>query len=73
MKIDSTKELLGEIKKEMFMNGYTNVNLAQKRGVSRQTITSFFKSNNPRFNSILEILDAMNAELYIEIKKKDEE
>lgn len=72
MKIESSKELLGEIKKNMFINGYTNEDLAQKRNVTKQTISSFFKSNNPRFNSILETVDALDAELYIEIKNKDE-
>ena len=71
MKVTTSKEFLGEIKKYQFINDLSNEEIAQKRGVSRQTVSSFFYKQNPRIENILETIDAMDAELYIEIRKKE--
>lgn len=75
MKVTTTKEFLGEIKKYQYVNELSYEAIAQKRGVTRQTVGSFFTKKNPRLENILETIDAMDAELHIEIRKKvkDEE
>ena len=75
MKISSGIELLAEIKRYMYLNGYTNETIAQNRKVSKQNVHSFFNSNtkNPTINSVLETLNALDAELHIEIIKKDKD
>ena len=72
MVIKTSKELLGEIKKYMYMNGFNNESIAKKRHITKQSVSSFFKTENPRIDSILETIAAMNCELHIEIKNKDE-
>lgn len=71
MIIKSSLELLGEIRKFMFLNKYNNETIASKRNVSAQSISNFFNSSNPNFNTILETIDALDSELYIEIRKKE--
>lgn len=75
MRITTTKELMAELKRFQFLTEKSNEEIAQKRGVSRQTVSSFFNRQNPRFENILETIDAMDGELHITIvkKKKGEE
>lgn len=73
MKITTSKEFLGEIKKYQYLNDLSNEDIAQRRGVSRQTVSSFFIKQNPRLDNVLETIDAMDAELHIEIRKKEKD
>ena len=73
MKIESGVELMAEIKKYMYVNSLDNTDIAAKRGITKQSVGKFFDSANPRFSSLLETIDAMGAELHLEIKKKKDE
>ena len=73
MKVTTSKEFLGEIKKFQYVNDLSYESIAQKRGVSRQTVSSFFTKQNPRLENILETINAMDAELHIEIRKKEKD
>lgn len=74
MVIKTGKELVAAIYNYMFMTDQKNMDvIAKKRNVTPQSVSSFFNRDNPTINSVLETLDALNAELHIEIKKKGEE
>ena len=71
MKVNNGRELMAEIKKYMYVNGYNLNTIAEQRDITKQAAGAFFRTENPRFNSIIETLNAIDADFYIEIKKKE--
>lgn len=71
MKLDTGKQLMAEIVKFLYENNINRADIARSKGVTKQAISSFFRQENPRINSVLEILDNSGAELHIEIIKKE--
>lgn len=71
MVINSSKEIIGEIKKYMFVNNITNNDLAQKLNTSNQNINNMFRRSNPSLVTLLQVIDALDASMDIEIKKND--
>lgn len=57
------KELLGEIRKYMFIHDISQDDLAQTMHRSKQTVSNIFKNGNPTLETIFCMLDALGLEL----------
>lgn len=65
------KEILGEIRKYMFIHDITQDDLAVLMNRSKQTISCLFKTANPTLETLFSVLDALNLELdYCFIEKE---
>ena len=71
MIVNSSKEIIGEIKKYMFVNNITNNQLAQKLNTSNQNVNNIFRRSNPSLITLIQIIDALDASIEFDIKKKD--
>ena len=71
MMINSNKEIIGEIKKYMFVNNITNNDLAKKLNTSNQNINNMFRRSNPSLVTLIQVIDALDASIEFEIKRKD--
>lgn len=72
MTINSNKEIIGEIKKYMFINNISSNELAEKLNTSNQNINNMFRRSNPSLITFLSVVDALGATVDIEIKKKNQ-
>lgn len=57
------KEILGEIRKYMFIHDITQDDLAVLMHRSKQTISCLFKTANPTLETLFSVLNALNLEL----------
>ena len=69
MSIQTSKELLAEIKKYMELEDIQVKDLAVRLNKSPQSVSQYFKNGNPSCNTLIDICNALG--LPIEIKKKD--
>lgn len=69
MSIQTSKELLAEIKKYMELEDIQVKDLAVRLNKSPQSVSQYFKNGNPSCNTLIDICNALG--LQIEIKKKD--
>ncbi len=69
MSIQTSKELLVEIKKYMELEDIQVKDLAVRLNKSPQSVSQYFKNGNPSCNTLIDICNALG--LQIEIKKKD--
>lgn len=72
MVVNSSKEIIGEIKKYMFINNISNNDLAQKMNTSNQNVNNIFRRSNPSLITLIEIINALDASFDFELKKKNE-
>ena len=69
---DSPKEILGEIKKYMYIHDISQDEIADRLHISKQAMSSKFKEANPSLKSLFEIMDAIDVQMeYRIIPKKD--
>lgn len=61
-----------EIKKNIIDNNYTQKEIAEKMGMIPQTYNTLINKKNFSFNDLKRICDAMNCDLYIDIREKEE-
>ena len=69
MSIQTSKELLAEIKKYMELEDIQVKDLAVRLNKSPQSVSQYFKNGNPSCNTLIDICNALG--LQVEIKKKD--
>jgi transcriptional regulator with XRE-family HTH domain len=69
MSIQTSKELLAEIKKHMDIENIQVKDLAIRLNKSPQSVSQYFKNGNPSCNTLVDICNALG--LQIEIKKND--
>lgn len=72
MKCSSTKELLAEIRHVMNLHDIPMKDLAFRMNTSQQNISRIFTSNNPTCDTFFEICHALNFDVDITIRKKDD-
>lgn len=70
---NSPREVLGEIKKYMFINDISQDELARKMNKSKQSVSIIFKTGNPTLETLFCMLDALNLELEYSFEEKKEE
>lgn len=63
MLANEPREILGEIRKYMFIHDITQDDLAFLMNKSKQTISCLFKTANPTLENLFSVLDALNLEL----------
>jgi DNA-binding Xre family transcriptional regulator len=67
---DSAKELLAEIRKQMILNDIQIKDLAVTMHTSQQNISQFFKTGNPTCETLYNICNALDLQIYIGSKNK---
>ena len=73
MKAINPREMLGEIKKYMFVNDISQDELALKMNKSKQSVSLIFKTANPTLDTLFSILKALDLELdYNFVQTKNE-
>ncbi len=70
MKYTNTPELLRMIKSEMISNDIKIKDLAESMGKTQSATSSIMRQKNITLDALKEICDALNYDLYIEIKKR---
>ena len=68
----TTKQLLAEIKKYMVLNDIQVKDLAVNLGKSQQSVSQYFKNGNPRCDSIFQICDALNVDVDISFRQRND-
>ena len=66
----SSKELLAEIKKYMYINDIQMKSLAATMNKSQQSISQIFQNGNPKTSTVFEICKALNLNIDIKFTQK---
>ena len=72
MSIQTSKELLAEIKKHMDIENIQVKDLAIRLNKSPQSVSQYFKNGNPNCNTLFKICDALNIQLDIRLINKSD-
>lgn len=69
----NSKDVSKLIKKQLIDMDIKNVEIADKLGVSRQRVSNILAKDNITIKDIVQILNAIDCDLFIEIRQKTEE
>lgn len=67
----TAKEIFAEIKHIMYLNDITMKELASCLNTSQQNLSKIFKTANPRYETILDICNALDINMDITFTKRD--
>lgn len=72
MQYKSGHELLSEIRKIMYVRHIQIKELAILMNRSQQSVSQIFKTGNPKYNTLVELCEALDIEMSINLKHKDD-
>ena len=72
MYVSNAREVLGEIKKYMFIHDISQDELAFKMHKSKQSISIIFKTANPTLDTLFVLLDALDLEMDCALSEKEQ-